>query len=115
MIMRHLPIRTQDRAILTYDNSGADYAYLAAESQVLHKQDGLKAYINILRRRKWYILIPVLLIIPLMALGLYIEELTYKATAQVLVEDTNVNILKFEDVLNPETRSVNFLLTEYQI
>jgi capsular exopolysaccharide synthesis family protein len=115
MIMRHLPIRTQDRSILPYDNFGADYVHLAAESQVLHKQDGLKAYINILRRRKWYILIPVLLIIPLMALGLYMEELTYKATAQVLVEDTNVNILKFEDVLNPETRSVNFLLTEYQI
>jgi uncharacterized protein involved in exopolysaccharide biosynthesis len=115
MIMRHLPIRTQDRSILAYDNLGADYVHLTAESQVLHKQDGLKAYINILRRRKWYIVIPVLLIIPLMALSLYIEELTYKATAQVLVEDTNVNILKFEDVLNPETRNVNFLLTEYQI
>lgn len=114
--MRHLPIRTQDRPILGYDNLGTDYVHFSAESQVLHKQDGLKAYINILRRRKWYILIPVLLIIPLMALSLYIEELTYKATAQVLVEDTNVNILKFEDVLiNPETRSDNFLLTEYQI
>jgi hypothetical protein len=71
MIMRHLPIRTQDRSILAYDNLGADYVHLAAESQVLHKQDGLKAYINILRRRKWYIVIPVLLIIPLMALSLY--------------------------------------------
>ena len=101
--------------MLGYETLGADYVQLPAESQALHKPDGLKAYINILRRRKWYILIPILLIIPILALSLYMEELTYRASAQVLVENTTAKILDFEDVLNPETRSVNFLLTEYQI
>jgi uncharacterized protein involved in exopolysaccharide biosynthesis len=101
--------------MLGYDNLGADYVHLPADSQAFPKHDGLKAYIHILRRRKWYILIPILLIIPLLAVGLYLEELRYEASAQVLVEDTTAKILNFEDVLNPETRSVNFLLTEYQI
>jgi uncharacterized protein involved in exopolysaccharide biosynthesis len=101
--------------MLGYEHLGADYVHFPSESQALHKHDGLKAYLNILRRRKWYILIPILLITPLMALGLYLEELTFEASSQVLVESTTAKILDFEDVLNPETRSVNFLLTEYQI
>ncbi len=111
--MKNLPIRTQDRTMLGYEGMGVDYVHLPPEQPELHKRDSIKVYFNVLRRRKWYIIIPILLVVPLLITGAVLEEPSYRSSARVLIESAN-KVINIETVLRPNLREED-LLTEYQL
>ena len=112
--MKNLPIRTQDRMMLGYEGIGVDYVHLLPEQSELHKRDSLKVYFNVLRRRKWYIIIPMLLVIPLLIADAVLEEPSYQASARVLIESANPKVINIDTLLPPSLRAED-LLTEYQL
>ncbi len=112
--MRNLPIKTQDRMLHGHDNLGTEYVHLLPNPQGPQKTDALRAYVNILRRRKWYIITPVVLIIPLIILSINMAEPTYRASSRLLIESRDARILDIESVMNPGNTE-SFYLTEYQM
>ena len=112
--MKNLPIRTQDRMMLGYDGVGVEYVQLPPEQPDFHKRDSLKVYFNVLRRRKWYIIIPIFLVTPLLIAIAILEEPLYQSSAQVLIEPANLKVINVETVFQPRL-SEEDLLTEYQL
>ena len=111
--MKNLPIRTQDRTMLGYEGMPVDYVRLPMEPAEPHKPDGLKVYFNVLRRRKWYIIIPILLVAPILIASAMLEAPTYRASSRVLIESSTPRVLSIER-LEPGLREED-LLTEYQL
>ena len=111
--MKNLPIRTQDRTMLGYEGMSVDYVRLPMEQAEARPSDGLKVYMNVLKRRKWYIIIPILLVAPILIASAVLEESTYQASARVLIESSNPRVLTIER-LEPGLREED-LLTEYQL
>lgn len=113
--MKNLPIKTQDRTMLGYEGGlGVDYVHLPPDQPELHKRDSLKVYFNVLRRRKWYIIIPILLVVPILIASAALEEPLYQASARVLIEPSNPQVLDIRALVQPEL-NVEDLLTEYQL
>jgi len=112
--MKNLPIRTQDRTMFAYEGMGVEYVNLPPEHPELHNRDSLKVYFNVLMRRKWYIIIPIVLLVPVLIAGAILEEPSYQASAQVLIAPANMKVINTEAVLWPNLREED-LLTEYQL
>ncbi len=56
------------------------------------------AYLKVLRKRKWMILIPLLVVLPLSALFLLSKHPSYEATAILLIDPANPRVVKIEEV-----------------
>ncbi len=115
--MKNLPIRTQDRTMLGYEGMGVEYVHLPPEQPELHKRDSLKVYFNVLRRRKWYIIIPILLVVPMLIASAVLEEPSYRSSARVQIEPANLRGITNRDdfpFLRSNLREED-LLTEYQL
>ncbi len=112
--MKNLAIKTQDRTMLGYEGLGVDYVHLPPDQPELHKRDSLKVYFNVLRRRKWYIIIPILLVVPILIASAAWEEPIYQASARVRIQPSNPQVLDIRALVQPEL-NVEDLLTEYQL
>ncbi len=110
--MKNLPIKTQDRTMLDYEGIGLDYVHLPAEPPELHKRDSLKVYFNVLRRRKWYIIIPILLVVPILIASAVLEEPSYRASARIQIKSAHT--IDIATLVRPDLRDED-LLTEYQL
>lgn len=87
-------------------------SYQGASTQ----ENEFRGYLNILKRRKWCIIIPLIVIIPVTLLILLQEEPTYEATSRLLMEDdtSKVKIIDIKEVLIPE-KSTDFYRTQYAL
>ncbi len=112
--MKNLPIKTQDRTMLGYEGLGVDYVHLPPDQPELHKRDSLKVYFNVLRRRKWYIIIPILLVVPVLIASAVLEEPIYQASARVRIQPSNPQVLDMP-TMGQSKLNVEDLLTEYQL
>ena len=74
-------------------------------------------YINILRRRKLLFIAPFLIFLPVITLYLTTQKSVYQATATVMIERVNPNVISIEEVLSPErtANSPDFYRTQYEI
>ena len=61
-------------------------------------QADLAPYINIIKKRKWLVILPLLIVMPLVILMLVLQEPAYKSTAAVLIEPEHPNIVGFQEV-----------------
>ena len=75
----------------------------------------LQAYVRLFWRRKWRVLLPALCLLPWLGLSLATQVPRYRATAVVLIEDTNPKILAIADVAAAPEKSPNFYSTQYEI
>ncbi len=111
--MRNLPIPTQaDRqtAVMPASGNGApERPWRSMESSV-----DLVAYLKVLRKRKWMILIPLLVVLPLTAFVLLLKNPVYEATAILLIEPANPRVVKFEEVQTPD-RSLEYYKSQYAL
>ncbi len=60
------------------------------------------AYLKVLRKRKWMILIPLLVVLPLSALFLLVKHPMFEATAILLIEPANPRVVKIEEIHTPD-------------
>ncbi len=111
--MKDEPIPAPYRPATPYGALDAEYLPYQTHNPSSYKDD-LKHYLNVLKKRKWYVLIPILLIMPFAALS-YLSELPhYQTYVRILIDDDSSNIIQFQNIF-PEDKSVNFYETEYNI
>ena len=108
--MRHLPTLPSESQIERRPD--ADYIVLSKRENgpASHFSD----YVRILKKRKWWILIPFCLVMTLGIIQMASESPVYQATATLLIDDVNPKIAPVQEIIPPET-SPNFYNTQYQI
>jgi capsular exopolysaccharide synthesis family protein len=108
--MRNLPTTRQDSQLIR--NHDVEYVLLPEEEGVSgsHFWD----YVNTIRRRKRFVIIPFFIVMPLILLDVATKKPVYRATATLLIEKVGPKILSIEEVLKPEP-SPDFYGTQYEI
>ena len=71
-------------------------------------------YVRILKKRKWWILIPFCLVMALGVVQMVSESPVYQATTTLLIDDMNPKIAPVQEIIPSET-SPNFYNTQFQI
>ena len=92
--------------------SDIEYVFLPEAERA--SETPLKEYIKILWKRKWLVIAPAFLIVPIVLLLLVIQKPTYEAVATLMIEDVNPRVISIQEVLVPE-RSPGFYKTQYQL
>src|SRR5215471_17109414 len=85
---------------LTPSRQEVEYVVLADADGTVHS--GLQDYLRLFWRRKWLFLLPAVCILPLIGLFVAIQPPLYGATATVLIEDTNPQVLAIPEVVGPD-------------
>ena len=66
-----------------------------------HNEGGaepLRAYLQVLKRRKWLVLMPLCVILPLVGWLLYDQPPKYEATAKLLIDPSSHRIVNIQEV-----------------
>src|SRR5215510_1008661 len=71
-----------------------------------------RTYLNIMKRRKRLIIVPLLIVLPLVIIGLLLQKPTYEATVTLLIDSGSSKIVNIEDVLLPD-RSREYYETQF--
>jgi uncharacterized protein involved in exopolysaccharide biosynthesis len=105
--------QAQKRPVTRHEELEADYAYLDTQDSNADKE-ALNFYFNVIKRRKWYIILTILFIVPIVALNLVSQEKIYSASMRLLIEDDNPHILNIKEITVPD-KSTTFFQTEYKL
>jgi len=97
---------------LTTRRQEVEYVVLADADSTA--QTGLQDYLRLFWRRKWLFLLPAVCILPWIGLWVAIQPPLYGATATVLIEDTNPQVLIVPEVVGPD-KSPDFYHTQYEL
>src|SRR5687768_841755 len=108
--MRHLPTLPSESQIERRPD--ADYIVLSKREN--GPSSHFSDYVRILKKRKWWILIPFCLVMTLGIIQMASESPVYQATATLLIDDVNPKIAPVQEIIPSET-SPNFYNTQYQI
>ena len=94
-----------------------DIEYIALPETEDVQEKNLRTYLRILRRRKWLVIAPLFLFLPLVLLHLSTRKDLYQATTTVLIERLNPHIIPIEEVVSAEraASSPDFYRTQYEI
>ena len=72
------------------------------------------AYLNMLKKRRWLIVLPSLIILPLVTLKLLLQKPVYESTASILIEPENPNIVGFQEIFKNGSYS-DYYQTQYRL
>ncbi|NOQ96057.1 MAG: polysaccharide biosynthesis tyrosine autokinase [Desulfobacterales bacterium] len=90
--------------------------YLAGHMpQGLVEPMDLKDYFWVLIRRRWTIILFLLLVVTLVGIFTFTSEPIYKATTQILIERESPKILNIEDIIPIESTGKDFYQTQYKV
>jgi capsular exopolysaccharide synthesis family protein len=94
-----------------------EFEYIVLPETDYAQEKNLQTYIRLLRRRKWLVIAPLLLFLPLALLHISTQKASYQATATVLIERVNPHVISIEEVVSTErtTSSPDFYRTQYEI
>jgi len=105
--------RARQRPVVGREDSEANYAYLGTQDSNLHRDD-FSFYFNLLKRRKWCIILTTFLITFAVILYAIFEAKIYVASTKILIEDDSPHILNIKELTIPD-KSKNFFQTEYKL
>ncbi len=72
-------------------------------------------YVSVLRRRKWFIIIPFFIVVGFVTIKSIMMTPVYKATAQVIIEKQSFPVLDIEDKTQRYYREQDFYQTRYSL
>jgi succinoglycan biosynthesis transport protein ExoP len=108
--MKHLPISPQDNQEI--QNQDIEYVLFPEANNTSEKD--LQDHIHVIKRRKWLVLAPSFIILPLIILIISIQEPMYEATATLLIGKMLPKVFSVENLLTSET-SQEFYNTQLEI
>src|SRR5262249_46972929 len=73
-----------------------------------------RAYLNIMRRRKWFIIMPLVIVLPIVIIGLLLQKPMYEASVTLLIDAGSSKVVNIEDVLQPD-RSREYYDTQFKL
>ena len=108
--MRNVAMLPQDRHVEPPRH--AEYVVLPRAE---HRQEtSFSDYLSIFRRRKWLIIVTLLIVLAMSVLNVALEKPLYQATARLLIDNVTPKVVPVQEVLPPET-SPNFYNTQYEM
>jgi succinoglycan biosynthesis transport protein ExoP len=108
--MNHLPIPSSARQL----EWRQDAEYLALSEPASGQESSFHDYLGIFKRRKWWIIVPFVLVTALGLLQIAFEGPVYTATTTLLINDVKPQIVPVQDFV-PAENSPDFYNTQYQI
>ena len=109
--MRNLPIPSKDQSVVNYQ----DFVYQIVPENGKEDSVDFHRYFSLLKRKKWIILFPVLIILPITTMNLYIQKPQYESYATLLIEDVNPRVLtNIQDIIAVE-KTQDFFNTQFEI
>jgi uncharacterized protein involved in exopolysaccharide biosynthesis len=93
-------------------NNNVEYIFLQEDASA--KQNTFLNYLHIIKKRKWSIIIPLLIIMPVVILNSMVKKEYYEAKSTILIEDVVPNIIAITAVSEPEKTPI-FHTTQYEI
>lgn len=72
-------------------------------------------YIRIIRKRQWIVLTFFVIVVASVTIRSFLQTPVYKATARILIEKENPNVLSFQEVLALDTADSDYYQTQYTI
>lgn len=91
-----------------------DAEYFMLANQEAEQESPLWDYLNVLRRRKWMIIVPLFLVALIGLLSLVLEKPVYEATTMLLIENENPKVIPIQEVITPED-SPDFYATQAKL
>src|SRR5919109_3376115 len=108
MIMNNLPAQYPGKQI----EKQQDNNYALFSNEWNNQETNLRDYINILKRRKIWIISSLFLSIAIVLFILIIGKPLYKATNTLMIDNVNPNVVPIQEVIEPDN-SPNFYTTQY--
>jgi capsular exopolysaccharide synthesis family protein len=112
--MNNLPLAPQSASITNRDQTPRDFFPQMPTPENHEPGLDFRVYWNIIKRRKWMIILPLFIVPPLVAFGISLQKPTYEATATLLIDPVNPKILNIEEVLQPDG-SISYYQTQYNL
>ena len=89
---------------------GAGYGLAVGDDEV-HVLD----YLRVLHKRRWTALTAFLIVLGSVSIYTFTATPIYSASVQLLIENENPNVVKFEEVYDQNTGSTDYYQTQYRI
>jgi len=110
--MQHYPMAPQGSKVKNIQDY--EYVIISEDGGSKSKDLNIKDYVNIIRRRKWLIIFPLFLIMPIVLASIIVQRPLYRATTRLLIEDSSPKSVLLKDNSNEEP-SQNFYNTQYEL
>ncbi len=120
--MSQLPIREPGQFSNSYTHPAmngvpvpaTDSDYLNPYKNQTQQKDELKHYLRVLYRRKWCVILPVLVLMPLVIILILLDDPSYRATSRILIKNTSDRVLDIQEVV-PSEKNDAFYPTAYEL
>lgn len=109
-------VESLDSTARAAEGSGsAPAGYGAGYGQTIADEVHLVDYLRILHKRRWTAITAFLLIFGTATIYTFTVTPIYSARTQVLIENENPNVVKFEEVLDQNKTTIDYYQTQYRI
>ncbi len=112
--MRNLPISNQGNQFGNHMQRSPNHEHHRRPERKTDSPANLNTYLNILRRRKGIIIVPLFIVLPLVAASLVLKQPSYQSTATLLIETYNPRVIKIEEVKSPD-KSYEYYKSQYAL
>jgi capsular exopolysaccharide synthesis family protein len=109
--MKNLPVLSQDHHLVNCQ----DVVYQILPENITEQTINVHEILNLIRRKILLILLPILIIFPIVAMNIYIQEQVYQAVSTILIDDINPKYLTdIQDIIAID-KSQDFFKTQLEI
>ena len=115
--MRNAPIPAQDARVARSGLQVYEPEHLVGPPRLLNRDDSpidFQVYLDTLRRRKWMVILPLVIILPIVFLWLWFQKPIYAATSTLLIEPANPQVVQIEEVETPD-ESYEYYQAQYKL
>ncbi len=113
-MVEHAQIAPRRTSIYAVEKEHGDFSAQFFPQDKDEARTDFSVYLNVMRRRKWFIIAPLLIVLPLVIIGLLLQKPIYEATATLLIDSGSSKIVNIEDVLQTD-RSREYYETQFKL
>src|SRR5262245_20173137 len=100
--MEHAPIAPRRTSLYPIEKETGDFSTQFFSQDTDEANADFNTYFNVMRRRKWFVITPLIIVLPLVIIGLLQQKPIYEATVTLLIDSGSSKIVNIEDVLQAD-------------
>jgi succinoglycan biosynthesis transport protein ExoP len=112
--VEHAQIAPRRTSLYSIEKENGDFSAQFSPQGKDEARADFSVYLNVMRRRKWFIIAPLIIVLPLVIIGLLLQKPIYEATATLLIDSGSSKIVNIEDVLQTD-RSREYYETQLKL
>src|SRR5262249_54571478 len=112
--MEHAPIVPRRTSLYPIEKETGNFSTQFFSQDTDEANSDFNTYFNVMRRRKWFVITPLIIVLPLVIIGLLQQKPIYEATVTLLIDSGSSKIVNIEDVLQAD-RSREYYETQLKL